>query len=145
MKYKDKEGQELVKASTMAQLENYVGSFEQLECEVNHSFAEGMYIRTLHIPKGALIVGKRHRKKTMNILAEGTMTIYDGKETVTLTAPYMAESSEFTKKAGFAHTDAIWVNMHVTEETDLEKLEEEFIISEKEYKLLLTNKKKEII
>jgi hypothetical protein len=33
------------------------------------------------------------------------------------------------KRAGFAHTDTICVNIHITKETDLDKLEAELIVA----------------
>jgi hypothetical protein len=31
------------------------------------------------------------------------------------------------KRAGYAHSDTVWICIHPTDETDLEKLEEHFI------------------
>lgn len=117
---------------------------EHLDMEVKHTFAEGMYIRELFIPKGVLVVGKRHRKKTMNMLVKGKMTIYDEHKSFEVEAPFMAETEPFTKKCGFAHEDSIWVNIHVTNETDLDIIEKQFIIEESEY-LELDNKEKKCL
>lgn len=106
---------------------------EEIQLNVVNTFSEGMYVRELHIPKGTLIEGKRHRKKTMNMLIKGHMTIYDGKETYEIHAPFIAESEAFIKKTGFAHEDSVWVNIHTTNSTDLDEIEAEFIISEEEY------------
>ena len=106
---------------------------EQIKLEPKHTFGDGLYIRELFIPKGVMLVGKRHRHKTMNMLVKGKMTIYDENSSFEVEAPFMAESAEFTKKMGYAHEDSIWVNIHPTNETDLDKIEEEFIIKEEEY------------
>ena len=127
------------KENIIAQLEDYVGEYPQVECKVEHKFCEGLYVRTLHIPKGTLIVGKRHRNKTLNMLTKGSITIYDGDSTITHNAPFTFEADKYSKKAGFAHEDSIWVNIHVTSEKDLVKLEAECIIPEEEYKSLAYN------
>jgi len=106
------------------------------EFEVDHKFAEGMYIRQLIIPVGGLVVGKRHRHKTLNILLKGKMIIHDGNTSIEIEAPFMVESLPYTKKAGYALEDSIWCNIHVTNETDLDKIEKEFIIPEEEYQQL---------
>ncbi len=119
--------------NNMHQLEEIIGSKEQTEFELVHTFSEGIYTRELHIPKGTCLVGKRHRKKTLNILLKGKMTIYDGDSSVYIEAPFMFEADKYTKKAGYAHEDSIWVNIHPTSSTDLKEIEKEFIIPESEY------------
>lgn len=108
----------------------------QIEGDIVHTFSAGLYIRELRIPKGALIVGHRHREKTMNMLIKGKMVIYDGKESITVTAPFIAESEAFVRKAGYAIEDSVWVNIFPTDETDIKKIEDKVIISEKDYKCL---------
>ena len=69
----------------------------------------------------------------MNVLLKGKMTIHDENESFDIEAPWQGESSEYTKKAGYAHEDSIFLNIHVTNETDLDIIENEFIIKEDEY------------
>ena len=108
-------------------------SGDNIILEPKHTFSPGLYIRELFIPKGAIVIGKRHRHNTMNMLVQGKVTLYDEHGEYEVTAPFMAESAEFTKKAVIAHEDSIWVNIHPTNETDLDKIEAEFIIPEQEY------------
>ena len=42
---------------------------------LKHSFAEGVYIRELFIPKGYFCVGKLHRHSYINCFLKGDMTI----------------------------------------------------------------------
>jgi len=106
---------------------------ETVELHTEHIFTKGLYTRKLHIPKGTFLIGKRHRFATLNILAKGVMTIYDEKQIFTVEAGFTAESKPFTKKAGLAKEDSIWINVFETEETDLDIIEELFIIKEDEY------------
>jgi len=117
----------------LAKLEQSIQVQEQIDLETKHTFSPGLYIRELHIPKGVFIIGKRHRHKTMNMLIKGKMTIYDENETFEVEAPFIAESEAFTKKAGLAHEDSVWINIHATNETDLDIIEKEFIIDEEEF------------
>ena len=43
-------------------------TMDQVECPVQHHFADGQYIRETHMPKGTFAIGKKHRYSTMNIL-----------------------------------------------------------------------------
>ena len=108
---------------------------EQVDIPVEHIFSGGVYIRQILIPKGTIVMGKRHRHETCNILLSGELSIYagEGKESNRVKGPLMFTSPPGTKKLAYCHEDAIFMNIHPTEETDLEKIEEEFIIPEEEY------------
>ena len=114
-----------------------MSSMPQTEMKLDHCFTEGLYTRTLNIPAGNLIIGKRHKHKTLNILMQGEIAIYldDGQKAKIMKAPHVFESEAGVSKIGYAITDSVWANVHITEETDLEKIEEEFIIPEQEYQL----------
>jgi hypothetical protein len=120
---------------TLKDLEDELLKLEQVEIPTMHSFMGGVYIREILIPKGTLIIGKRHRHETCNILLKGTLSIFMGKHlpVKTLTGPCIFPSEPGAKKMGYAQTDAVFANIHPTYETDLEKIEEEFIIPEEEY------------
>ncbi len=106
---------------------------DTIDLKVEHQFFNGMYWRKLYIPKGVTLIGKRHREVTMNMLIKGSMVIYDEHSSINIEAGWYGESDKFTKKAGYAYEDSVFVNIHVTDETDLDKLEEMFIIEEDEY------------
>lgn len=113
-------------------------SLEQEEIEPEHIFSGGVYIRQIRIPKGTLIIGKRHRHATCNILMDGDLSLYvgGGSPPVRVTGPLVFESPPNSKKMGFAHKDTIFMNIHPTELTDLVEIEKEFIISEEEFLLI---------
>lgn len=95
------------------------------EMPLKHSFAEGCYVREIFIPKGYVLTGKLHRHSHPNFLMKGeviVVTEHGGREH--LTAPLSMISKAGTKRAIFAVEDTIWVTIHVTEETDLKKIEE---------------------
>ena len=121
-------------------LENAIKEYEQVDIQVLHNFTNDMYIRQAIIPKGMLIVGKRHRHETLNILLKGKMVIYDGNKTIEVEAPFIVVSKPYTKKAGLALEDSIWCNIHSTTSKDLEEIEKEFIIPEEEYDKLIEYK-----
>jgi len=123
------------KAIDLADIEAEMRKHEEVDCPISHNFSPGVYVRTMFIPAGTLIMGKRHRHETCNILSQGEISIYMGKDTpaVRLVAPCIFNSMPGTKKLGFAHTDVIFSNVHPTNETDVEKIECEVIIPEQEY------------
>ncbi len=103
-------------------------SQNQVECPVTHHFSKGVYAREVFIPAGTIAVGHVHKTKNMNILSQGTITVLTEDGPKTLTAPATIVSEAGVKRAAFAHTDVVWTTIHATEETDIEKIKEEFIL-----------------
>jgi hypothetical protein len=125
---------ELVK-KTLTDLETEMLKYPQAATELTHNFAEGVYVRELFIPKDTWIMGKRHRYETCNILLKGKLSLYMGKgvPAKVIEAPLIFNSKPGTKKFAYANEDTIFLNVHPTSETDVEKIEQEFIISEDEF------------
>lgn len=92
---------------------------------LKHSFAPGVYVREIFIPKGSILTGKIHRHAHPNFLMKGeviVVTEYKGREH--LKAPMSMISQAGTKRAIIALEDTIWITVHVTDETDLKKIED---------------------
>ena len=132
------------KGVTLYDVEKVLSEIEQIDLPVAHHFADGIYVRELVIPKGTIIIGKRHRKETCNILLKGSISIFlddDGKIVgengrpivKRFYAPAIFNSPPFSKKMGYTHEDTIFLNIHPTQDKDLDKIEQEFIIPETEY------------
>lgn len=126
------------KEYTLKDIENEMLKHPQIDAPLTHNFADGVYVRELFIPKGSLIMGKRHRFETCNILLKGKLAMYIGKgePSQVIEAPLIFNSKPGVKKFAFALEDTIFLNIHPTKETDVDKIEEIFIISEDEYENL---------
>jgi hypothetical protein len=126
------------KESSLVDLEKAMLKLPQVETLLTHNFAEGVYVRELFIPKDTWIMGKRHRYETCNILLKGKLSLYMGKgiPAKVIEAPLIFNSKPGTKKFAFANEDTIFLNIHPTSETDVDKIEQEFIISEDEFNKL---------
>lgn len=114
-------------------LEEQAKSLPQVETPTEHFFTTGLYTRQTTLPAGTVAVGKRHRDKTLNILLSGTMTVVmdnDPTNKVTLTGPMAFESEAGVKKIVYCHTPCIVLNVHRSDETELEALEAALIVPE---------------
>ena len=99
----------------------------------SHHFASGSYVRECHIPAGTVVVGKIHRFETLNILLSGEITIVvDGEESKKMIAPCVFVAPAGSQKAGYAHTDTVWLNVHTSEGDDLEAIERKYICNDLE-------------
>lgn len=94
---------------------------------VDHVFAPGVYARCMNIPKGTMLTGKIHKTRHLNIVASGDISVATEDGLKRIKAPCIFVSEPNTKRAGHAHEDTVWITIHVTEETDLAKIEEEVI------------------
>lgn len=98
------------------------------ECKVSHAFTTGACARTMVIPQGTIIVGKIHKHAHFNFIMRGKVAVMTPNEGVqTLTAPYTFISTPGTKRAVYALEETEWTCIHVTDETDLAKLEDHVI------------------
>lgn len=103
------------------------GELTAAETPVKHYFTEGAYAREMLIPAGTLIVGKIHKHAHLNFITKGKVAVVTefGKEIIT--APTTMISKAGTKRVVLALEDTLWTTVHVTDETDLEKIEDHVI------------------
>jgi hypothetical protein len=108
-------------------LEETLKQAPQIEMpELNH-FSHGVYGRELPIPSGTLLIGKIHKHKTMNVLLRGRVSVLSQDGVKHLSAGDLFVSTPGAKRVIYAHEDSSWLCCHGTFETDLEKIEQEFI------------------
>lgn len=112
---------------TLMIIEAALKQLPQVEAPVVHTFAPGVYARTMFIPAGTALTGKIHLHSHLNILLEGEIDVLTERGIKRMIAPQMFVSAPGTKRAGFAITDTVWVTIHPTESTDLAVIEKEVI------------------
>ena len=102
------------------------------EMPVTHSFGDGTYVRDLFIPKGYLVVGKIHKRRTVNILLKGEITILAEGGIKRLKAPAYFIGEANSKKVGYAHEDTTWLNVfpNPTDEREIEKIEKDVALED---------------
>ena len=101
-----------------------------------HRFADGTYTREITVPAGSVIVGKTHKKETLNILLKGKAILASGGTVRLVEAPLTFVSEPGVQKAAFVLEEMTWLNVHPTSERDLEKIEDEFIEKDEELERL---------
>jgi len=101
----------------------------QIEFEVRHHFAPGVYMRELHIPKGATLTGKIHKTEHMNILSQGELAVWTEDGMKVLRASTVIKSQPGTKRVGHALEDTVWITVHHNpdDSQDLAVIEERVI------------------
>ena len=102
----------------------------QITEELVHHFARGLYAREMRVPRGTLVVGKLHRYDCLNFIIQGVAEVASADGRYQVKAPEIFTSPAGTKRAIMALEDLIWVTVHASKETDLDKLETELIEEE---------------
>lgn len=102
-------------------------SLPQVELETFHHFADGMYCRVLPRVAGTVIVGRVHRKEHFYIVTKGKVSVYSGDSQTVYEAGSVIVSKPGTQRAVLALEDSICMTVHRTDNTDLERIEEELI------------------
>lgn len=118
---------ELPKAPTREQifaLERNLNTLPQVELTLQHHFTPGMYAREMTIPAGTILTGKIHKTSHLNIVSAGDITVWTEGGMKRIKAPFSFVSHPGTKRVGLTHAETVWTTIHVTEETDLDKLED---------------------
>lgn len=96
-----------------------------VDCPLQHSFIDGVYVRTINIPAGTMLVGKIHKHSHANILSQGeVLVITEDGGVEHLKGPLTMVSPPGCKRAVKALTDTTWTTIHRTDETDLDKIED---------------------
>lgn len=91
---------------------------------VTHEFEPHVYRRKIFLDKDSLVVGKIHRHAHWNMISSGHVTVYTEFGETEMRGPFGFESKPGTKRVVLAHEDTIWTTYHVTNETDLARIEE---------------------
>lgn len=125
-------------------LERELGKLPQVELPIRHFFIKspvpvtGGYAREMTIFQGTALVGRVHKHPCINIISKGDISVTTDEGVKRIQAPYTFVSPAGTKRAGYAHEETLWTTIHLTDETDTEKIEDDLgTVTHEEYLLYL--------
>lgn len=123
-------GQSLRELERIERLEEYLFTLPQIEIPTFHFFADGVYLREIHAPAGAIIIGHRHQNECFNIMRAGRVLTITNGEVSEFVPPFMGKSGAITRKASFVIEDMIWTTVHPNPDNEqrIEVLESRFLI-----------------
>lgn len=105
---------------------------DPIDMPLRHFFAPHVCLREITMPANSFVIGKMHKTEHLNIITKGDVSVMgaDGKAiryTVT-SHPIVFVSYPGVKKVLYNHAETVWMVPHITEETDLDKLEQDVIV-----------------
>lgn len=113
---------------------------EQGGMTVEHAFVQGHYIRTLHIPKGSIVVSKHHKHFHPFTVTKGCLAVIqevDGEPDHCLPKVihvggegehFVAMTEPKTRRMVFAFEDSTWTTVHATSLTSVKEIEAAIIL-----------------
>ena len=107
--------------------ENILLNCPQVEPEIIHHFAPGVYMREMRIKKGTILTGKIHKTEhlcTMN--GDIEIASQDGKGRFTGYLTFLSKPG--VKRIGYAHEDTVFTTIHAIEGTDIPTLEAALVV-----------------
>ena len=101
-----------------------------IEDMTSHFFAPGVYCRMYWLPTGDIVLGREHKTTHLNILTRGKVRVATPEGPIVFDAraePLIFVSGAGVQKTIFCEDECFWITVHPnpTDETDIEKLEEQ--------------------
>ena len=81
-------------------------------CPLKHTFADGLYIREIFMPKGVTLTSKIHKIKHPYFIIKGKCSVLTDEGVVELEAPYHGITEPGTKRVLYIHEDCTWITVH---------------------------------
>jgi hypothetical protein len=108
-------------------LESRLLGLPQVSYTQGSYFSDGIWIRALSVPGGALIMGHEHKRENLNILAKGEKLLVIGGRIERMVAPYCVLSGPGVRKVGLIVEEMMWYSVHhnpdnIRDEDELEAM-----------------------
>jgi hypothetical protein len=101
--------------------------YPQEELPVQHDFLDGVYMRTVFMKAGLIVVGKIHKQEHVALFSKGRATVLTEHGVNEIKATFIFKSPPGARRALVIHEDMVWTTVHRSDHTDLEQLEEQLI------------------
>lgn len=117
-------GAQEVSREKIERLDTYLQQLPQVDLQTRHYISSGMYAREIIIPAGTCLTGAAHKLDHINVCC-GDIIVWTEGGMKRLTGYSTMTSKAGAKRVGLALEDTVWTTIHRTDETDIEKLEEQ--------------------
>jgi hypothetical protein len=86
------------------------------DCPLEHKFVDGLYIRTIYMPKGLFCTSLIHNTNHPYFILKGDVSVISEVGGIeTLKAPFVGETKKGTRRVLRINEDTIWVTVHKTD------------------------------
>ncbi|HXC35826.1 MAG TPA: hypothetical protein VNV43_08120 [Candidatus Acidoferrales bacterium] len=127
----------LTSAATQTKVDALQAAVErmpQAELPLTHRFTPGMYIRTIFMPAGALVISKIHRTQHPFVVTKGRCLVWEGQVAPAqsncvreIRAGHIGITMPGTRRILYIYEDTEWTTFHATDKTTPEAVEADII------------------
>lgn len=101
--------------------------FDEAGVEIIHHFGRNFYVKQVNFSKDKVLSQHKHKFDHLSWLSTGSVLLKaDGKESL-ISGPKMIEIPAGVEHEVRSLTDVVWLCMHATSETDVEKIDESLV------------------
>lgn len=100
---------------------------DALRGDIEHHFCGGVYAKSIHFKRGDWAVQHMHNFDHMSIVASGFVTVNNGGKRMQYGPGSVIKIPAGVVHEVYANTDAHWLCIHATEETDPAKVDHTLI------------------
>lgn len=111
----------------VTELAEVLKEYPQEDLPVQHEFLDGIYMRTVFMKAGTIVIGKIHKQEHVAIISQGHAKVLTEHGVLEIKAPFMFKSPPGARRALIIYEDMIWTTVHRSDHKDLESLEEQLI------------------
>lgn len=98
------------------------------EIPSRHYSVNGLFVREIKVPKGVIVTGVEYKKDAILIIAKGSGTIFTMNGPVEVKAPFVVANHPGSKQMGYTAEEVVLLAVYPTNETDVNKVLEEFTV-----------------
>lgn len=108
--------------------ESAIKDFPQVDCPVDHAFADGLYRRTVTMPAGLVVTSKYHKTNHFAFIMRGVVDVWEPNgPKIRHVAPCMFITPAGTKRVLHVIEETEWATVHATEHKDVSLIERDII------------------
>jgi hypothetical protein len=94
--------------------ESFMFKFPQLDLPLEHKFPKGMYVRTIFMPAGSIVVSRIHKQEHPFFITSGKVSVISENEgPVLYEAPFAGVTQPGTRRLLVIHEDCRWSTVHL--------------------------------
>tara|TARA_B100000965_G_C19386586_1_gene667046 strand:- start:34 stop:555 length:522 start_codon:yes stop_codon:yes gene_type:complete len=89
---------------------------------LKHTFADGLYIREIFMPKGQVVTTGIHKQEHPYFVLKGDVSVLTDQGIQRIKAPHQGITKPGTKRLIYTHEDTMWITVHATEKESIEEV-----------------------
>lgn len=109
------------------ELEVKLLEYDLVECPLDHLFTPGLYVRTILMPTGSLVISMIHKEEHPYDVLAGSAYVFIEGEWEKIQAPYTGVTKPGTRRVLYIEDECVWRTFHAVEYMPVSKSKEDVL------------------